>query len=52
MLFAVGKRLRVKEDVIDEDLPSALLVYKGTISARTVLERLEMLRGRALPSRR
>jgi predicted nuclease of restriction endonuclease-like RecB superfamily len=52
MLFAVGKRLRVREDVLDADLPSALLVYKGTIPARTVLERLEMLRARVRPSRR
>ncbi|MGZ3478280.1 MAG: hypothetical protein ACXVCJ_27530, partial [Polyangiales bacterium] len=50
MLFAVGKRLRVREDVLDENLPSALLVYKGTIPARTVLDRLETLRARARPS--
>ena len=43
ILFAVGARLRVSEDVLDEDLPGALYVYKQTMSARTVAERLERL---------
>ncbi len=51
MLFAVSKRLRVREDVLDENLPSALYVYKGAMSARAVLERLEALRARALTAR-
>jgi predicted nuclease of restriction endonuclease-like RecB superfamily len=46
ILFAVSKRLRVREDVLDEGAPGALLVYKGTISARAVLERLEKMRRR------
>lgn len=44
VLFAVSKRLRVREDLIEEGLPSALYVYKGTMSARVVLERLESMR--------
>ena len=44
ILFAVSKRLRVREDLIDEGLPGALYVYKGTMSARVVLERLEKLK--------
>jgi predicted nuclease of restriction endonuclease-like RecB superfamily len=43
VLFAVSAKLRVSEDVLDEDLPSALYVYKQTMSARTVSERLERL---------
>ena len=43
ILFAVGARLRVSEDVLDEDLPGALYVYKQTMSARIVAERLERL---------
>jgi hypothetical protein len=43
VLFAVGARLRVSEEVLDEDLPGALYVYKGTMSARAVLERIEAL---------
>jgi uncharacterized protein len=45
ILFAVSKRLRVREDLLDDGLPGALYVYKGTMSARVVLERLEALRG-------
>ncbi len=43
VLFAVSARLRVSEQVLDDELPSALYVYKGTMSARVVLERLEAL---------
>ncbi len=43
VLFAVGARLRVSEEVLDDDLPGALYVYKGAMSARAVLERLEAL---------
>jgi len=43
VLFAVSSRLRVSEDVLDGDLPGALYVYKHTMSARTVAERLELL---------
>ena len=43
VLFAVSARLRVSEDVLGDDAPSALYVYKGVMSARAVLERAEAL---------
>jgi predicted nuclease of restriction endonuclease-like RecB superfamily len=43
VLFAVSKRLRVSEDVLPEDSPGALYVYKGTMSASRVLERVKTL---------
>lgn len=43
VLFAVSERLRVSEEVLGADLPSALYVYKGAISARAVLDRIEAL---------
>ena len=43
ILFAVSARLRVSEEVLAEDASSALYVYKGTMSARAVLERVEGL---------
>ncbi|MFO0725728.1 MAG: DUF790 family protein [Myxococcota bacterium] len=39
MLFVVSQRLRVSEEVLPEEAPAALYVYKGVISAKTVLER-------------
>ncbi|MBI2393275.1 MAG: DUF790 family protein [Deltaproteobacteria bacterium] len=44
IVFAVSKRLRVREDLLDDALPAALYVYKGTMSARVLLEKLEGLR--------
>lgn len=44
IIFAASKRLRVREDLLEEGQPSALYVYKGTMSARVVLEKLERLR--------
>ncbi len=43
ILFAVSARLRVSQDVLDEDLPSGLYVYKQTMSAHAVAERLNLL---------
>jgi len=43
VVFAVSSRLRVSEEVLDAELPSALYVYKGTMSARAIAERLERL---------
>jgi predicted nuclease of restriction endonuclease-like RecB superfamily len=43
VLFAVSAKLRVSEEVLGEDLPSALYVYKQTMSARAVAERIEKL---------
>ena len=43
ILFAVSSRLRVSEEVLGEELPGALYVYKGTMSARVIRERLDAL---------
>jgi uncharacterized protein len=43
ILFAVSSRLRVSEEVLGGELPGALYVYKGAMSAKVVAERLEML---------
>ena len=43
MLFAVSSRLRVREDVLEGDLPGALYVYKGTMSARAIADRLDRI---------
>jgi len=43
IVFCVGKHLRVSEDVLADDVPGALYVYKRTLSARAVLERVEAL---------
>jgi predicted nuclease of restriction endonuclease-like RecB superfamily len=43
IVFAVGARLRVSEAVLDDDLPGALYVYKRTMSASAIAERLERL---------
>lgn len=45
ILFAVSERLRVSEQVLGDDLPGALYVYKRVMSARAVLERVERLAG-------
>ena len=41
IVFAVSRRLRVSEEVLDADLPSRLYVYKGVMSARAVEELLD-----------
>jgi predicted nuclease of restriction endonuclease-like RecB superfamily len=46
ILFAVSSRLRVSEEVLDGDLPGALYVYKGTLSARVVAARLDEVAAR------
>lgn len=45
ILFAVPARLRVSEEVLPDDLPGALYVYKGTLRIGAVLERLNKLAG-------
>jgi predicted nuclease of restriction endonuclease-like RecB superfamily len=50
IVFAVSARLRVSEDVLDGELPGALYVYKRTMSARAVAERLERLAAAARPA--
>lgn len=53
VLFAVPKRLRVSEEVLDDDLPGQLLVYSGTIPPKKVLARLDAIvaQGEATPTR-
>ena len=41
IVFAVSSRLRVSEEVLDEELPGRLYVYKGAMNARAVEERLD-----------
>ena len=46
VVFAVSNRLRVSERAVDKEHPSALYVYKGVMSARAVLERVEAVSAR------
>jgi uncharacterized protein len=46
ILFAVSERLRVSEEALDGELPGMLYVYKGTMSARAIAERLDRLAAR------
>jgi len=50
VLFAVSKHLRVSEAALDDEQLGALYVYKRVMSARAVLERVEMLSTRYRPS--
>ena len=43
ILFAVSSRLRVSEAALDDDLPGQLYVYKGSMSAKIVAQRLDAL---------
>jgi hypothetical protein len=47
VLLAVGKQLRVSEEVLDEDASGEIYVYRSTISPRAVLERLHRPRAAA-----
>ena len=46
ILFAVSQRLRVSEEALGDDLPGALFVYKRVMSARRILERVELIANR------
>jgi uncharacterized protein len=46
LLFAASQRLRVSEAVLEDHPSGALYVYKGALSAKAIVERLERLRGR------
>jgi hypothetical protein len=46
ILFCVSSRLRVSEEALPEEVPAALYVYKGVMSAKAVAERLDRLAGR------
>jgi uncharacterized protein len=43
ILFAVSERLRVSEEVLGDDVPGALYVYKRVMSARAVLDKVDRL---------
>jgi predicted nuclease of restriction endonuclease-like RecB superfamily len=43
VLFAVSSRLRVSEEVLGDEAPGALYVYKGSMSARAVAKHLDRL---------
>src|SRR5262249_51172094 len=45
-LFAVSSRLRASAEGLGDDLPGALYVYKGTMSARAIADRLEAMTAR------
>jgi predicted nuclease of restriction endonuclease-like RecB superfamily len=49
IVFAVSSRLRVSEDALGGDLPGELYVYKRTMSARALAERLDRLTGSESP---
>ncbi|MDJ0764249.1 MAG: DUF790 family protein [Myxococcota bacterium] len=40
IIFAVSKRLRVSEEVLGDDLPGSLYVYKGVMNAARIAEML------------
>jgi len=48
IVFAVSKHLRVSEAVLGEELPGALYVYKRVMSARAILDRIEVVASRPL----
>lgn len=41
VIFAVSSRLRVSEEVLPDESPGSLYVYKGVMNPRRVLEKLE-----------
>jgi hypothetical protein len=45
VVFAVPERLRVSEEVLGDDLPGALYVYKGVMRRKAIEERLDHLVG-------
>jgi predicted nuclease of restriction endonuclease-like RecB superfamily len=51
IVFCVSSRLRVSEDALPADLPAALYVYKGAMSARAVAERARALLNRETAAR-
>ena len=46
ILFCVSSRLRVSEEALPDTLPGSLYVYKGALSAKQVLGRVEALAAR------
>ena len=52
VVFAVGQHLRVSEEALDDELPGALYVYKRTLQAKPLLERIEQVARARVPARR
>ena len=54
IVFAVGQHLRVSEAALDDELPGALYVYKRTMSAKVLLDKVEAVAASPLakPKRR
>lgn len=52
ILFAVGQHLRVSEAALDTELPGALYVYKRTMSAKAIVERIDRLAAVRVPRKR
>jgi len=52
IVFAVGQHLRVSEAALDADLPGALYIYKRTMSAKAILERVDAVAATVLPRKR
>jgi predicted nuclease of restriction endonuclease-like RecB superfamily len=52
IVFAVGQHLRVSEAALDAELPAALYVYKRTMSAKAIVERLDALATVRAPRKR
>jgi predicted nuclease of restriction endonuclease-like RecB superfamily len=50
VLFAAPQKLRVSEAALEEDVPSALYVYKGKMRATAVRERLDAMLSRTIPA--
>jgi len=46
VVFALSSRLRVSEEALGDDVPAALYVFKGAISAKAVLAKVEEIAGR------
>lgn len=47
VVFAASTRLRVSSEVLGDELPASLYVYKGKMSARAVLEHVDQVSRRA-----
>lgn len=52
IVFAVGQHLRVSEAALDAELPAALYVYKRTMSAKAIVERVDALATVQVPRKR
>jgi predicted nuclease of restriction endonuclease-like RecB superfamily len=52
IVFAVGQQLRVSEAALDVELPAALYVYKRTMSAKAIVERVDALATVRVPRKR